>query len=285
MATINLEAVKKYQEGTYRKRPELRITNPGQALNFINERGFIFLWPIQGVNLPSLWTEVAGDRPVPNQHDDPGHITWGWKDDALGKRIWYYAKVLRYKATFISLEILPFFYALSENYGSPEEDYLVEYAEGRLTLAEKQVYEALLKNGPMHTIDLREAAHMTNPSSSAQFDRALARLQASFKILPTGVAEAGTWRYAFIYDITARHFTALPEEARRISEAEARQRLVELYVTSVGATRRRDVVHLFGWPAELAQRTIRHLEQSGFLAPASHPKQSGDWIALPSLCS
>ncbi len=122
-------------------------------------------------------------------------------------------------------------------------------------------------------------------AKESEWNRALEDLQMDFKILPVGVAEAGAWRYAFIYDITARHFTALPEEARRISEAEARQRLVELYVTSVGATRRRDVVHLFGWPTELAQRTIHHLEQSGFLAPASHPKQSGDWIALPSLCS
>ncbi len=67
--------------------------------------------------MPSLWTAVAGDRPVADKHDDPGHITWGWKYKALGKKIWYYAKTLRKKATMISLEIAPYFYALSENYG------------------------------------------------------------------------------------------------------------------------------------------------------------------------
>jgi hypothetical protein len=37
---------------------------------------------------------------VPNDHDDPGQITWRWKDDKLGKNIWYYGKILRRKATF-----------------------------------------------------------------------------------------------------------------------------------------------------------------------------------------
>ena len=49
--------------------------------------------------MPSLWTAVAGDRPVADAHDDPGHITWGWKDRSLDKKIWYYGKILRRKAT------------------------------------------------------------------------------------------------------------------------------------------------------------------------------------------
>ncbi len=81
---------------------------------------------------------MAGDRPVADAHDDPGHATWGWKDGALQKKIWYYGKILRHKATIISLEIAPYFYALSENYGLPEEDYLIAYHEGRLTQSAKR---------------------------------------------------------------------------------------------------------------------------------------------------
>jgi len=103
----------------------------------------------QRIDLPSLWVAVAGNRVVADKHDDPGHITWGWKDNALGKQIWYYAKILRGKATMVSLEVAPYFYALSENYGSPEEDYLLAYEEGRLTQAARQVYEALLKEGAL----------------------------------------------------------------------------------------------------------------------------------------
>jgi hypothetical protein len=198
MSTLQMNLVNSYRVRTFRLKDEDRIRNPEQALEYINERGYIFFWPVKGAHFPNLWSAVAGDRPVPNEHDDPAHVTWGWKDRALGKRIWYYAKVLRYKATFISLDVLPFFYALSENFGSPDEDYLIAYQDGHLTLAEKLVYEVILNNGPMHTIELRQAAHLTGKASESGFNRALEKLQAEFRILPVGVAEAGTWKYAFI---------------------------------------------------------------------------------------
>ena len=119
---------------------------------------------------------MAGDRPVPDAHDDPAHVTWGWKDDALPKRIWYYAKILHRKATMISLDVVPYFYALSQNYGSPEEDHLVAYEEGRLTLAAKNIYDALLKEGSLDSISLRKAARMTSAKES-EWNRALEDLQ------------------------------------------------------------------------------------------------------------
>lgn len=54
------------------------LTRSEQALEWVNERGFVFFWPIQGFSLPGLWTAVAGKRPVATEHDDPGHITWAW---------------------------------------------------------------------------------------------------------------------------------------------------------------------------------------------------------------
>jgi len=55
-----------------------RLSNPEQARQFVNERGFVYFWPIKGILLPTLWAATAGDRPVPNEHDDPGMVTWGW---------------------------------------------------------------------------------------------------------------------------------------------------------------------------------------------------------------
>jgi hypothetical protein len=283
MPTLDLEHLTIYRAGTFHLPPAPRINSPAQALDFVNQRGFIYFWPIKGIDLPSLWTSVAGDRPVPNEHDDPGHKTWGWKDDALDKRIWYYAKVLHRKATMISLDVAPYFYALTENYGSPEEDYLLAYQEGRMTQAAKLIYEVLLDVGRMNTLDLRNAAHMSNAKDS-EFNRALEDLQKDFKILPVGVAEAGAWRYAFIYEITARYYPELPEQARFIGEGEARQKLVELFFRSVGAAQARDVGKLFGWKPELVQRTLEKLDGQGIMVrEVKHPQQKGVWLALPDL--
>ena len=201
------------------------------------------------MTLPSLWAAAAGDRPVPDEHDDPGHVTWGWKDEMLGTRQWYYAKVLRKRATMISLDVVPNFYALSENYGEPDKDYLLQYQEGRLTWEAKTVYETILNEGALDTVSLRKLARMTNKASDSPFNRALETLQADFKILPVGIAQAGAWKYAFIYECVHRHYPDLLEGARPIRQAEARQHLLELYLRSVGAARvprYRAVVRLAG---------------------------------------
>ncbi len=282
MLTLDLERLKAYRARTFRLLAANHINSPAGALDFVNERGFTYFWPVKGVDLPSLWEAVGGTYPVSSDHDDPFHVTWRWKDDALDKRIWYYGKILRRKATFISLEVAPYFYALSENYGSPEEDYLVAYEAGRLTQAAKQVYEALLDKGALDTISLRKEARLMNAKES-EFNRALEDLQMDFKILPMGIAEVGAWRYSYRYDITARHMPELPEKARRIGEAEARQKLVELYFRSVGAAQSRDVTRLFGWPPELARRTGGRLLGSGELVEVEHPQKPGAWLVLKEL--
>lgn len=283
MKSIVPERVTAHRRRTFHLSPLRPLGSPGQARKFIDRRGFVFFWPIKGVELPSLWNAVAGDRPVADAHDDPGHVTWRWKDDALSRRIWYYAKILRRKATLISLEVAPFFYALSQNFGSIEEDHLLAYEDGRLTLAAKNIYDALLANGPLDSISLRKAARMSGAKES-EWNRALEDLQMDFKILPVGVAEAGSWKYAFIYDIVPRHYPLLARQARPITEADARCKLLELYFASVAMARRRDVTHLFGWSAELAGRALARLVGEGQLAEARHPTLGGDWLALPGVC-
>jgi hypothetical protein len=282
MASISLERHKTHRTRTFNLPPSKRLSTPAQALTFVNQRGFVFFWPISGIDMPSLWTAVAGDRPVADKHDDPGHITWGWKDNALGKKVWYYAKILRKKATMISLDIAPCFYALSENYGSPEEDYLLAYEEGRMPQSAKQVYETLLKEGAMNTLDLRRAAKLANAKES-EFNKALEILQSDFKILPIGVSEAGAWKYSFIYEIVPRHYPELPEQARKIGEGEARTKLIELYFNMVGAAQEKDAVKLFGWKKELVTRAIAGLVKKRVLVEAEHPKFKGTWLALPKL--
>jgi hypothetical protein len=282
MPTLDLKKLNSHRARTFRLPPAPRVTSPKAALDYVNTRGFIYFWPIKGIDLPSLWVSAAGNRVVADKHDDPGHITWRWKDNALGKKIWYYARILRGKATMISLEVAPYFYALSENYGSPEEDYLLAYEEGRLTQAAKQVYEALLKEGALNTLDLRKTAKLTNARES-EFNKALEVLQRDFKILPVGVAEVGAWKYSFIYEIVTRHYPELQEQARFISEGEARAKLTQLYFESVGAAQERDVNKLFGWRKELTARTIASLVEKRKLVKTEHSQQKGEWLTLPEL--
>jgi hypothetical protein len=284
MLTLPFEHIQSYRARTFGLLPGQRLSSQEDAITYVNERGFIFFWPITGVTLPSLWAATAGDRPVADAHDDPGHVTWGWKDGLLGQRRWYYAKILRKKATIIALDVAPYFYALSENYGSPEDDYLTLYEQGRLTLEAKLMYEALIDKGPLDTVALRRATHMTSQESDSRFNRALTDLQADFKILPVGVADAGAWHYAFIYDIVARHFPELPDQAHPIRENEARLKLVELYFRSLGAAQVSELARLFGWRLADVNRAVQALEEAGIVIRGLEVENwRGEWVGLSEL--
>ncbi len=285
MKTLKWESIQDFRNKTFRLLPGLRIRSELEAISFVQERGFIYFWPIQGVILPNLWMAVAGERPVADAHDDPGHITWTWKDKLLGSRQWYYAKILRKKATMISMYLAPFFYALSENYGSPEDDYLALYERGLMTQEARLVYEALLDHGAVDTPALRRITHMSSRASESRFNRALAELQADFKILPVAVTQAGAWHYAFAYDIVARHYPELPVQAQKISEKEARKEIVTHYFNSLGAAPIHDLQKIFGWKVTALNFVINWLVDEGFLKRDFQVDgKQGGWAALSDLC-
>lgn len=284
MAKISASALKIYRARTYRLVPKLKLTTPEAAVEFVNERGFVYFWPITGVELPSLWAAVAGQRPVADKHDDPGHITWGWKDSLLGARRWHYAKLLRGKATMVSLDTLPHFYALSENYGDYTADYMELFVAGRMTAEARAVYEALLDKGPLHTIALRKEARLTSKESSTRFEKALVELQAGLKIMPIGVAQVGAWKYSFIYEIVDRHYPDLAERAGKITRATAHQHLLELYLASVGAATEREAQKLFHWTlSEIQHASTTLVEQGRAERVDSVANQKGAWLATPEL--
>lgn len=272
-----------YRHRIFRYHPQDRVITPDDAISFVNQRGFIFFWPIKGIEFPSLWGAVAGNRPVPAQHDDPGHITWRWKDDLLGKKIWHYAKVLRKRSTIISLDMLPYFYALSSNYGSPMEDYLIQYQEGKLTILEKRIFELLIHAGAMDTINIRRRLNLTSKKDNYRFERALAALQSDFKIMPVGISTSGGWRYSFIYDLVHLQYPALIDTSRQISESQARIKVLQAYFMSVGGATIPDIKKLFQWRETDIVRTIDKMTNQGWLMKIATFGQNDILYLLPEL--
>ncbi len=265
MRYISSAKLTEYRNQTFRFRSDLRLKEPQQAVDFVNERGFIFFWPVKGYSFPSLWGAVAGDRPVADEHDDPGHVTWNWKDSLLDKKVWYYARILKRKNTFISLDMVRYFYALSPNYGEPEADFADQYNQGLLPLEAKLIFEALVRKGPLDTLSLRKEAHLSGSNSTSPFNRALDLLQQQFKVLPIAISEAGAWKYAFVYDLTHRYFPELPEQARFISESRALEQILVQFFTTMGAANVKKITSLFQWSADRARNALDRMVKSGAL--------------------
>ena len=280
MPKLSDEALRAYRADTFRLLPGAGITSIEEALTFVKDRGFISFWPLKGIDLPSLWTAVAGDRPVPNEHDDPGHITWSWKDEMLSQRRWYYGKLLRGKATFVSLPVLPYFYALTERVAELD-DYRLAYEAGHLSQEARVVADVLYTQGAQHTIQLRRMAHLSARSSKSRFNKALVDLQRGLWVLPIGIAHAGSWRYAFIYELLDRWLPDIPQRARSIKIMEARTHLAKLYLDSVGASTPRLIGRLFGWQTKETTSALSRLEEEGNAAAL----EDGRWATVKALGS
>ena len=284
MPHLNREILHHYRSKTFRWQTWFRLHFERDAIRFVKERGFIFFWPVKDALLPSLWSAVAGDRPVPDNHDDPAHITWRWKDRLLGSGKWYYARILHKRNTILSLGCLPYFYALSPNFGDPDNDYLVLYQQGLLSMEAKAVYETLLREGPLNSLVLRRKSNLSTKVNNSRFNRALEILQRDFRILPVGIAEAGTWNYAFIYDVFQRHFPEIIDTSGKIKAGEARESLLNHYFLSVGACRLTDARRIFGWKENEMTQTLQHLAEKGTISKGKFMQgDEQEWWALNSL--
>jgi hypothetical protein len=279
---MDSDSIRRAREHNYRRTAERRLHTVEDAQAFVDEVGFCHFWPIKGVETPNLFHAIAGRvRPVPMEHDDPDiGKCWGWKDQSLDKKWWYYGKLLRRRATLVSLEMLPYFYALSENYGSLD-DYLQEYEDGCMTAEARAIYEAILESGPLDTVRLRREARMSAESAKSRFDRALLELQVELKILPIGVAEAGAWNYAFIYELFQRWFPEIPQQARAIKRSAARRVLVQRYLDNVVAADQgmiAKVFHVLKWTPKELERTVDVLLQEGVLREMTLEGQDAGYL-------
>lgn len=263
--TLTLEELERQREEIYRLRPELRLRTEEEAARWIDQVGFSLLFPVKGIELPNLWEAVCGRRRVlTSEHYTEGmDETWTWKDTLPARKRVFYARLLRGKATLVSMALLPHFYALSENFGEID-DYLLEYEEGRLTDEARRVLEALLEHGgPASTGILRREAGLSGKANMARFDRAVHELQRGFKIAKVGISDSNAWKYSYVYDLFVRWLPEVPGQAREITRGQALRRLVTQYLTTVVAAEGDSIARLFGWELEPTARLIERMTGEG----------------------
>ena len=266
-STLTRAALVEARAERYRQRSHLRVRSKEEALEFLNDVGLCLLFSASDIELPSLWGALCGeDSPVPSHHDNRElGLAWRWKDELPVAGQVLYGKFLRRKPVFISLELAPYFYALSPNYGHPAEDYMQDYVDGRLSVEAKQVFEVLLQEGALPTSRLRLEAGLGGKANASRFDRALAELQMDFRISKVAISDANRWGYCYVYDLLPRHFAEIVEAARAITGKQAREEILLRYLRTVVASTAREVLKLFGWlPGDL-DRLVERMAGEGRL--------------------
>ncbi len=280
---LTLEATEVLRDRRYHRTPALRVTTEGDARAFVDQVGFCFLFGEKGVEIPTLWGAVCGNRqPMPNSHHDAniGRV-WNWKDTLPLRGEIYYGKLLRSRPTLVSLALLPTFYALSPNYGDPM-DYLDQYEAGLLSIEAKRIYEALLQEGALATSRLRQVAGLSGGGWVARlFDRALTELQTQMRVVRVGISDANRWGYAYVYDLFMRQFPEVPEAARAIPTDRAMETLLLRYLRNVVIQPEAACRRLFRWDDWEWRRLMERVEAQGLVRRDLRLDQGrGPWLAL-----
>ena len=271
---INLQNTK------WRTKRNLRVTTEEDALAFIDDIEFCFAFAEGGtiagrrqflaeatediyVNnlLPSLWEAVcgvSGGIPVIHPHHDPyiGPV-WSYKDTLPLKRKVFYGKVLRHKPTFVSLKVLPYFYAI---FGSPnpEEDYLEEYQRGAVSQEAKDTFECLLRSGSLPNTILRGELGMLTKTRKYRFEKAMSELQRTLRIVKVGVSDDGT-----IWNLFSRWMPEVIKAASMIKRKEAMKNMVLTYISNLIITTPKMMNRLFGWDRQEIEETLELLAHDG----------------------
>jgi hypothetical protein len=241
MLTLTPARIQRYRRGVVRR---YRVRTTAGALRVINALGFCYAFTGGPGGLPGLF-DVVATRSV----DRMWSWTWQWKDILASRRRVHYGKVIHRKPSYVSLTMLPAFYALSGNLGEPD-DHLQAFREGRLSVLARAIYEHILADGPISTWALRRL-YVPRGESGSTFHRALDDLQERFLIAK--VAEEEEWRNGFIWDAFHRWMPQAVEAAGSLTTEVAAARVMDRYLRIVGATSERDVIATFGWSPRLAR--------------------------------
>jgi hypothetical protein len=224
-----------------------RVRTARAALRFVDALGFCYAFTSGPGGLPGLFDVLAT-----GSTNRMWSWAWQWKDELATARRLHYGKVIRRKPSYISLTMLPAFYALSGNVGEPD-DHLQAYREGRLSTLARTLYEQILAEGPVSTWTLRRR-FVPRGESGSRFHRALDDLQERF--LVAKVAEEEEWRNGFIWDAFHRWMPETVKAAGRLTSEAAAGAVLDRYLRIVGAAKTTDVEATFGWNPRLAQAAV-----------------------------
>jgi hypothetical protein len=229
------EEIEAYRDRMWRRDPEFRVEDVYGAERFIEDVGFCEALTDTRRPGPSLYVAVCGRRdahmPRNVQKDPESRLAWTIKDDIMRRGRYFYGKLIKGHATFITPRLLPFFNAL---WGVPPR------MEKQVLSADAQtILKIMRKEWEMATRDLREESGI---KERARFDRAMVQLQKKLKIIPSDVLYEPTFTY--IWSIPEARFQEQLQE--KVKREVALREIARAYLAGAGMTLRGELARVTG---------------------------------------
>ncbi|HVD30467.1 MAG TPA: hypothetical protein VNE19_01990 [Methylomirabilota bacterium] len=192
---------------------------------------------------------------------------WGWKDELAEKKRLYYGKLLVKKPTFVSMKMLPVFYATFGRAGDAD-DHLEDVRAGRLSEIARRVIEFLAVNGETQTKRMRSALGITSQEGKSDYAKAIEELQRLMYVARVRAVGEGREDYNYTYDLFVHRYPETVRAAERASSADAMTALLAHLLDLAGGVSEAKVTKLFDWSEERVAHAARRLEMKKALVRA-----------------
>ena len=235
-----------------------RVRNAAQLVQLIDALGFAFAFTLR-----------TGDAPIPACFDhlsttDEGRKwgwMWGWKDELAEQKKLYYGMLLARKPTFVSLAMLPTFYATFGRAGEAD-DHVEDVRAGRLSDVARRIIDFLAQNGETQTKRMRAELGITSKEGRAAYGNAIDEVQRLMYVARVRAVGERREAYNYTYDLFVHRYPETVKAAERISSGDATAALLERTLTLAGAVTQKQLLRLFDWDESVAERAVVRLEAS-----------------------
>jgi hypothetical protein len=192
---------------------------------------------------------------------------WGWKDELAEKKRLYYGKLLIKKPTFVSMKMLPTFYATFGRAGDPD-DHLEDVRAGRLSDIARRVIDFLAVNGETQTKRMRSALGITSQEGKSDYAKAIEELQRLMYVARVRAVGEGREDYNYTYDLFVHRYPETVRAAERATSADAMSTLLAHLLELAGGVTESKVTKLFDWSEDRVAHAARRLEMKKALVRA-----------------
>ena len=237
-----------------------RVRNSAQLVAMVDAVGFCFAF--------------SGERsyPVPACFDhlsttDDGkkwEWMWPWKDELPEAKKLYYGKLLVKKPTFVSMKMLPTFYATFGRAGE-EDDHLEDVRAGRLTDLGRRVVEYLQHHGETQKKRMRADLGIESKEGRGDLERAIEELQRLMHVARVKAVGERSDDYNYTYDLFVRRYPETVKAAERISSTEAVAGVLRRLLELAGGVTPKQVGRLFDWENDRIEKAIADVAADGGL--------------------
>ena len=236
------------------------VRTPEEALEFFNEAGFCLFSHIPGMELPCLSNAVRQDEPVD---------TWEWKDSIPASREVYYGAIYypagwAARPGFVSLAMLAPLYSLAPilQFGGDRQTLRRYVKIGQEAI---RITDALEREGPLSTGELRASTGLTGKINASKFSRALAEAQTHFLITKIGVTSTTRANYGYIWNTFERVFPQPAQQAETLTEIDATAAIIHQYVRTAVAVPLARIAEMLSLDPRSLALAARQLVEQGDL--------------------